>query len=81
MPELGTLSEKQAASLAGLAPFACGTLRGVRRIYGGRPKVRHALFHIARVGLRHNPVLKLELNSPTGQVTGSTRVYLLEDAL
>jgi transposase len=63
MPELGTLSEKQAASLAGLAPFACdsGTLRGVRRIYGGRPKVRHALFHIARVGLRHNPVLTRNL--------------------
>jgi transposase len=60
MPELGSLTEKQVASLAGLAPFACdsGTLRGLRRIYGGRAKVRHALFHIARIGLRWNPALK-----------------------
>ncbi|UEM03694.1 IS110 family transposase (plasmid) [Skermanella rosea] len=60
LPELGSLNEKQVASLAGLAPFACdsGTLRGVRRIYGGRAKVRHALFHVARIGLRWNPVLK-----------------------
>ncbi len=54
LPELGTLTEKQIASLAGLAPFACdsGTLRGVRRIHGGWAKVRRALFHVARVGLR-----------------------------
>jgi transposase len=60
LPELGALNEKQVASLAGLAPFACdsGTLRGVRRIYGGRAKVRHALFHVARIGLRWNPALK-----------------------
>lgn len=60
LPELGALNEKQIASLAGLAPFACdsGTLRGVRRIHGGRAKVRRALFHAARVGLRWNPALK-----------------------
>jgi transposase len=60
MPELGTLNERQAASLAGLAPFArdSGQRRGVREIAGGRPKVRRALFHAARVGLRHNPALK-----------------------
>jgi transposase len=60
MPELGTLNERQAASLAGVAPFACdsGRMRGVREIAGGRPKVRRALFHVARVGLRWNPVLK-----------------------
>jgi transposase len=60
MPELGTLNERQAASLAGVAPFACdsGKMRGVREIVGGRPKVRRALFHVARVGLRWNPVLK-----------------------
>lgn len=60
LPELGRLTGKQAASLAGLAPFACdsGSLRGQRRIYGGRAKVRLALFHVARIGLRHNPVLK-----------------------
>lgn len=60
MPELGTLNERQVASLAGVAPFACdsGKMRGVREIAGGRPKVRRALFHVARVGLRWNPVLK-----------------------
>jgi transposase len=60
MPELGTLNERQAASLAGLAPFArdSGQRRGVREIAGGRPRVRRALFHVARVGLRWNPVLK-----------------------
>ena len=60
MPELGTLTERQAASLAGVAPFArdSGKMRGVREIAGGRPKVRRALFHVARVGLRWNPVLK-----------------------
>ena len=43
-----------------MAPFACdsGKMRGVREIAGGRPKVRRALFHVARVGLRHNPALK-----------------------
>jgi len=60
MPELGKLNERQAASLAGVAPFACdsGKRRGVREIAGGRPRVRRALFHVARVGLRWNPVLK-----------------------
>jgi transposase len=69
MPELGTLNERQAASLAGLAPFACdsGKMRGVREIAGGRPKVRRALFHAARVGLRHNPVLKALYERLTGR--------------
>jgi transposase len=60
MPELGTLTDGEVASLAGLAPFArdSGTLRGVRTIYGGRGRVRQALFHAARAGLRWNPVLK-----------------------
>jgi transposase len=60
MPELGTLTERQAASLAGVAPFArdSGQRRGAREIAGGRPKVRRALFHAARVGLRHNPALR-----------------------
>jgi transposase len=57
MPELGTLNGRQAASLA---PFAreSGKMRRVREIAGGRPKVRRALFHVARVGLRWNPALK-----------------------
>jgi transposase len=60
MPELGALTDGEVASLAGLAPFArdSGTLRGVRTIYGGRGRVRQALFHATRAGLRWNPVLK-----------------------
>lgn len=60
LPEIGTLTAKQVASLAGVAPMArdSGTMRGKRMIEGGRADVREALFHIARVGLRHNPVIK-----------------------
>lgn len=69
MPELGSLTGRQAASLAGLAPFArdSGTLRGVRTIFGGRAKVRRALFHVGRVGLRHNATLKAFYESLTGR--------------
>jgi transposase len=46
MPELGSISARQAASLAGLAPRArdSGNYRGRRTIGGGRPRVRRALF-------------------------------------
>jgi transposase len=49
MPELGTLDRREAAALAGLAPFArdSGTLRGYRRTGGGRMQVRSALFMAA----------------------------------
>ena len=60
IPELGTLSSKQVASLAGLAPFNrdSGTMRGKRSISGGRKTARKALYMAALVGTRHNPVLK-----------------------
>ena len=46
MPELGQLNRRQIAALAGLAPMACdsGHWRGKRRIQGGRPVVRRALY-------------------------------------
>ena len=49
MPELGTLSRAQIASLAGLAPFDrdSGAHRGQRRIAGGRGRVRRALYAAA----------------------------------
>jgi transposase len=42
MPELGKITNKQAASLAGLAPFNrdSGKMRGQRKIYGGRKDIR-----------------------------------------
>lgn len=46
MPELGSLSRRQAAALAGLAPHPkdSGILSGYRRMHGGRPEVRTVLF-------------------------------------
>lgn len=60
LPELGHLSRRQIASLAGLAPFPreSGQRKGYRSIRGGRAEVRHALFNAARVGVRFNPKLK-----------------------
>jgi transposase len=60
MPELGKISNKEAASLAGLAPFNrdSGKMRGQRKIYGGRKEIRQALYMAALVGTRFNPILK-----------------------
>jgi len=54
MPELGALSDRQAAALAGLAPFNCdsGDSRGRRRIRGGRGRVRRMLYMAARTAVR-----------------------------
>jgi len=59
-PELGTLGERQAASLAGLAPFNndSGKHRGVRTIRGGRRSMRMALYMAALSAARYNPHLK-----------------------
>jgi transposase len=60
MPELGELSGKQAAALAGLAPFDddSGTRRGSRHVRGGRADVRRALYMAALSAVKHNPTLK-----------------------
>ena len=60
LPELGTLSHKQIAALAGVAPLArdSGTLRGKRMVWGGRASVRTVLFLAALCGRRWNPALK-----------------------
>jgi transposase len=59
LPELGALSNKQAA-LAGLAPYDddSGPRRGVRRIRGGRPDVRAVLSMAALSASKHNPALR-----------------------
>jgi transposase len=46
MPELGTLTRKEAAALAGVAPFHVdsGQQRGQRHIRGGRREIRSVLF-------------------------------------
>jgi transposase len=60
MPELGTLDQRQVASLAGLAPLAreSGKWAGKRFTQGGRAKVRQALYMPILVAIRCNPALK-----------------------
>jgi transposase len=60
VPEIGTLDRKQLAALVGVAPFNrdSGTYRGRRMIWGGRAKVRGALYMAALVATKHNPPLK-----------------------
>jgi transposase len=60
LPELGLLTHKQIAALAGVAPLArdSGTRRGHRRVYGGRAPVRAALYMGALVAARHNPIIR-----------------------
>jgi transposase len=60
LPELGQLSRKQIAALAGVAPFEdkSGKRQGVRYIQGGRAVVRSPLYMAALTAARYNPVLK-----------------------
>ncbi|WOF44751.1 IS110 family transposase [Sphingopyxis indica] len=60
MPELGSIENKQAASLAGLAPVArqSGQWKGKSFIRGGRANVRQALYMPALAAARFNPDLK-----------------------
>ena len=59
LPELGHLGRREIASLVGVAPFArdSGTLRGTRRIRGGRASVRTVLYLAALTASRFNPVM------------------------
>jgi len=60
MPELGTLDEKQAASLAGLAPITrqSGQWRGRSFIQGGRKHIRQAMYMPALVAMQHCQKIK-----------------------
>jgi len=60
LPELGTLNRKQIAALVGVAPFNCesGIRRGRRIIWGGRARVRAALYMGTLVAVRHNPIIQ-----------------------
>lgn len=68
MPELGSLDNKQAASLAGLAPAArqSGQWKGKSFIRGGRANVRQALYMPALVAARFNPDLKAKYKQLVG---------------
>ena len=60
LPELGSLDNKQIASLVGLAPINqdSGKRSRYRKTGKGRPSVRNVLYMAALTGIRYNPVLK-----------------------
>ena len=59
MPELGQMDRRQAAALGGLAPYTCdsGKHSGRRRIFGGRKRVRQALYMGAQAATRCLPTV------------------------
>ena len=59
LPELGRLDRKAIAALVGVAPFSCesGAWRGRRIIWGGRARVRTALYMATLVASRFNPTI------------------------
>jgi len=61
LPELGSLDRRQIAALVGVAPLNrdSGTLRGRRMVWGGRARLRAALYMAALVATRYNPVIAL----------------------
>ena len=60
MPELGTLTPRQVAALAGVAPMArdSGVRTGKRRIGGGRKSLRDVLYMAGLSAARHDPSLR-----------------------
>jgi transposase len=69
MPELGTIGNKQAAALAGVAPFTreSGQMRGQAHIAGGRLSVRCALYMATISAIRTNPPIKAFYKHLRGQ--------------
>ena len=60
LPELGTLDNKQIASLVGVAPINrdSGAYRGRRSVWGGRSNVRRVLYMAVLSARTYNPVIK-----------------------
>jgi transposase len=60
LPELGSLPPKELSALVGVAPLNrdSGTLRGKRTVWGGRARVREALYMGALVASRYNPHIR-----------------------
>jgi transposase len=60
LPELGNLNRRQIAALVGVAPYNrdSGLLRGKRAVWGGRARVRAALYMAVLAGIRWNPVIR-----------------------
>lgn len=60
LPELGSLPPRELSALVGVAPLNrdSGTFRGRRTVWGGRGRVREALYMGAFVATRYNPAIK-----------------------
>ena len=60
LPELGALDRHQVAALVGVAPFNrdSGMMRGKRRVWGGRSRVRAVLYMGTLAATRFNPVIR-----------------------
>jgi transposase len=60
LPELGRLANRQISKLVGVAPLNrdSGVLRGRRTIFGGRARLRRALYMPTLVAITHNPVIR-----------------------
>lgn len=60
LPELGQLTHRQIAALCGLAPFNrdSGSMKGKRRIRGGRAPIRTMLYMAMLSAIQHNAVMK-----------------------
>jgi transposase len=60
LPELGRLNRCEIAALVGVAPFNydSGTLRGQRKIQGGRKRLRRVLYSATVASVRCNPILR-----------------------
>ncbi len=60
LPELGKLDRKAIAALVGVAPLNrdSGTLRGRRRVWGGRANVRAVLYMATLAAIRFNPRIR-----------------------
>src|SRR5215207_3441240 len=59
LPELGRLTRRQVAALAGVAPISrdSGQMRGRRTIWGGRPGVCATLYMATVTAIRCNPLI------------------------
>ena len=61
LPELGSLDRKQIAAPVGVAPINRDSeiMRGRRTLWGGRSRVRAALYMGTLVATRYNPVIRV----------------------
>ena len=60
LPELGTLTRREIASLTGVAPVAreSGTFKGKRMTGGGRSSVRTQMYMPTLVAIQHNKPIR-----------------------